>query len=190
MLQTVALVLLTFAAASPEGPTGTNSTPDLRALWSEAPDPAPANASSRVFLRVSTLCARGVNATRAGATRAARAVQSLPLEAVTRRVTLLSARASSACLGALSAAKQSSHQLQLEVSQFVVETVRRRRAALAAARRKYWRRDRTVSRVLRMSKAQRWYQVLQVRRSAKKRELKEACAPPHVQAAAVERVCG
>ena len=66
-------------------------------------------------------------------------------------------------------------------AQRLVAAVRQRRDALVSSPRRlreaawrWWRRDRTVSHVLRHSRAGRWYVVLRCRRGATKRQLREA----------------
>ena len=50
----------------------------------------------------------------------------------------------------------------------------RRRKAFVAAYHQFWLRDRVVSHILRESRDGQWYRVLQVRRKATKKQLKEA----------------
>ena len=191
MLAAVSLLLLLLATVGAHNATaaaGIAAEADFEAEWhaalhTEANKPTVpssetanvlANASSRSNAsshgtsssQVRVTCMRNMHAMLARVSSVLRPLTcSLPLE-----------RASVAARGTLRGARRQFILASSRARSAITAELRRRSDTLAAAKRNYWKRDRVVSLILRQSNAGQWYRVLKVRRTATKKQLKDACA--------------
>ena len=167
---------VSLSGVDPMTPPPINATHTSRLNTSRSAAPSNAPAGAALLARATAACQNGSRALKAVLLR----VSLPPLHASACAVD----HARAAAGGLTRSAKEQLEHLRWHLGnmaegavQDAADGVRQRVEALRGSARRlwrtYWRRDRAVSRILRRAHQKQWYMLLQLRRRASKRKLKE-----------------